>query len=72
MINVENNPEFLNSFLDYIETILNKSPSTVKEYNYDLINFLKFVKIRLKLEKESQFDQINIKDITLDDLKNLH
>ena len=43
MINRDENPEFLNSFLDYIITILNKSPKTVKEYNYDLNNFLKYI-----------------------------
>ena len=69
MINVDNNPEFLNSFLDYIETIANKSPATVKEYNYDLNNFLKFLKIRLKLTNETEFENISIKDITLEDLK---
>ena len=41
-INIEDNPGFLNSFLDYTATILNKSPNTIKEYNYDLNNFLKF------------------------------
>lgn len=69
MLNVENNPEFLNSFIDYNETILNKSPNTVKEYNYDLNNFLKFIKIRLKLTNETDFKNIIIKDITVDDLK---
>ena len=43
MVNIENNPSFLNSFLDYTATILNKSPNTIKEYNYDLNNFLKFI-----------------------------
>ena len=43
MINTENNPVFLNSFLDYTATILNKSPNTIKEYNYDLNMFLKFL-----------------------------
>ena len=71
MINVENNPEFLNSFLDYIETILNKSSNTVKEYNYDLINFLKFIKLRFKLTHESDFEKIVIRDMTLDDLKKI-
>ena len=33
MINTEGNPFFLNSFLDYTATILNKSPNTIKEYN---------------------------------------
>ena len=32
MIKREDNPDFLNEFLDYTITILNKSPNTVKEY----------------------------------------
>ena len=47
MITRENNPEFVNSFLDYSITILNKSPNSVKEYNYDLSNFLKFIMMSL-------------------------
>ena len=35
MIDRDLNPDFLNAFLDYSLTILNKSPATVKEYNYD-------------------------------------
>lgn len=69
MLNVENNPDFLNSFIDYIETILNKSPNTIKEYNYDLNNFLKFLKIRFKMTKETDFKNIDIHDMTIDDLK---
>ena len=45
MIERNNNPDYLNSFLDYMVTIQNKSPNTVKEYNYDLAMFLKFIKI---------------------------
>ncbi|HBC85288.1 MAG TPA: hypothetical protein DCZ30_07920, partial [Clostridiales bacterium] len=52
MINIENNPSFLNSFLDYTATILNKSPNTIKEYNYDLNNFLKFIMYHYKLTNE--------------------
>lgn len=69
MLNVENNPDFLNSFIDYIETILNKSPNTIKEYNYDLNNFLKFLKVRFKMTKETDFKKIYIHDMTIDDLK---
>ena len=43
MIKPEDNPEFLNSFLDYSITILNKSSNSIKEYNYDLATFLKFI-----------------------------
>ena len=60
MLNVENNPEFLNSFIDYTETILNKSPNTIKEYNYDLNNFLKYMKMRLKLTKETDMKNVII------------
>lgn len=43
MINTDGNPQFLNNFLDYTTSILNKSPATVKEYNYDLNRFLKYM-----------------------------
>ena len=76
MIQREKNPEYLNSFLDYSITILNKSPNSVKEYNYDLTNFLKFMAIRFKLTNETDLSQIDIliftenylKKISLDDI----
>ena len=71
MINHEDNPEYLNSFLDYTMTILNKSPNTVKEYNYDLATFLKFIKIRFNLAKEEDFSKIVIKDIDLNTIKKI-
>ena len=43
MNNQENNPEFLNDFLAYSSTILNKSENSVKEYNYDINHFLKYI-----------------------------
>lgn len=71
MINRENNPEYLNSFLDYTVTILNKSPNTVKEYNYDLAMFLKFIKIRFNMTKEEDFSKIVVKDVTIDTIKKI-
>lgn len=71
MINHEDNPEYLNSFLDYTVTILNKSPNTVKEYNYDLAMFLKFIKIRFNMTNEEEFSNITIKDIPLDVIKKI-
>jgi site-specific recombinase XerD len=76
MITREKNPEYLNSFLDYSITILNKSPNSVKEYNYDLTNFLKFMMIRFKLTNKDIYDEIDItlfnenylKKISLDDI----
>ena len=68
-INTEQNPEFVNSFLDYSITILNKSPNSVKEYNYDLTMFLKYLKIHFKLTNETDFKNIVVKDISIDIMK---
>jgi len=66
MIDTSNNPEFLNLFLDYSITILNKSQNSAKEYNYDLNMFLKFLKIHFKLTNETDLKNISIKDISLE------
>ena len=71
MIQREKNPEYLNSFLDYSITILNKSPNSVKEYNYDLTNFLKFMVIRFKLTNETDLSKIDILVFTENDLKKI-
>ena len=71
MIPREKNPEYLNSFLDYSITILNKSPNSVKEYNYDLANFLKFMLIRFKLTNKTIYDEIDITTFTEQDLKKI-
>ena len=71
MINRENNPDFLNSFLDYSITILNKSPNSVKEYNYDLSMFLKYMKIHFKLTNENDFGKIDISDFDIETLKRI-
>lgn len=65
MLDRNNNPDYLNSFLDYSITILNKSPNSIKEYNYDLAMFLKFIKIRFKLTNEHDFSAIAISDIPI-------
>ncbi len=71
MISKENNPEYLNDFLDYMITIQNKSPNTVKEYNYDLATFLKFIKMHFHLTDETDLEKINYDDITLDTIKRI-
>lgn len=65
MIDRNCNPHFLNSFLDYLDGVLNKSSNTIKEYNYDMVNFLKYLK------RENKEENIIINDITLDDLRKL-
>ena len=71
MIEREKNPDYLNSFLDYMVTIQNKSPNTVKEYNYDLATFLKFIKIHFKLTEENDFEKIEYKDLPIDTIKEI-
>ncbi len=71
MISREENPEYVNSFLDYSATILNKSPNSIKEYNYDLMMFLRFIKIHFHLTKEVDFSKIQIKDISIDTIKKI-
>lgn len=71
MISREENPEFLNSFLDYSITGLNKSPNSVKEYNYDLSMFLKFIKFHFKMTDEKDFNLIKINDFSIDTLKQI-
>ena len=74
MINPENNPEFLNDFLNYSATILNKSENSVKEYNYDMAHFLKFIKFKYKLTDvtdEENIKSIEISDFDLETLKKI-
>ena len=70
-INADQNPEYVNSFLDYSLTILNKSPNSVKEYNYDLTMFLRYIKIQYHLTNETDFKSVTIKDIPLDVIKQI-
>ena len=70
-INTEGNPDFLNSFLDYTATILNKSQNTVKEYNYDLNTFLKFIMYHFKMTDEKDFKKINIRNMTIDTISKI-
>ena len=69
MIDRRDNPPFLNSFLDYLTVILNKSPNTVKEYNYDLAHFLKYLMHHYELSQEENIKSIDIKEMSIDVLK---
>ena len=74
MINQENNPEFLNDFLAYSSTILNKSENSVKEYNYDINHFLKYIKFKFKMTdvKDEEFIKtIDIKDFDIKTLEKI-
>lgn len=71
MIPREQNPDFLNSFLDYSITILNKSPNSIKEYNYDLSMFLKYISIHFKLTNEKELKKVDISTFSIDCLKKI-
>ena len=74
MIEASANPEFLNDFLAYSSTILNKSQNTIKEYNYDIAHFLKFIKFKYKLtdiKDEEEIKQIKIDDFDLETIKRI-
>ena len=68
MINIENNPEYLNSFLQYSLTYKKKSPESVNQYNCDLTMFLRHMKYLFKLTNEEDFNKITINDFTLEQL----
>ena len=74
MIDRNDNPDFLNDFLDYSSTILNKSQNTIKEYNYDIAHFLKFIKYHfnmVKISDEGEVKSIKIDDLTLDTISKI-
>ena len=74
MIDSKNNPYFLNDFLDYSSTILNKSPNSVKEYNYDIAYFLKFIMYKFnmaKIKDDEDLRIIEIKDLGLDTIEKI-
>lgn len=66
MISRDANPDFLNDFLDYSSTILNKSPNTMKEYNYDINHFLKFIKYKYGMAEMD--DNVGLANIIVNDL----
>lgn len=71
MINTENNPEYLNSFLQYQLAYKNKSPESVNQYNCDLTMFLRYMKYHFGLTNEKDFNDIQIKDFTLAQLSKI-
>lgn len=68
MIHIDDNPDYLNSFLEYSLTYKKKSLNSVDQYNSDLIMFLRYMKYHFKMTDEAEFSNINIKDFTIQDL----
>lgn len=60
-------PIFAEDFLDYIESIQNKSSTTVKEYYYDLMMFFRFMKKRRGLlVAEETLDDADVSKLNVD------
>lgn len=63
-------PDYAVAFLDYLLTIRGKSEKTIQEYFYDLRTFFRFIKQNQHLVPDSlPFDEIQVNDLTLDQLK---
>ncbi len=71
MIQENENPAYLNDFLNDMIISENKSKNTVKEYNYDLAMFLKFIKIHYNLTDEKDFENIVYKDVSIETIKDI-
>ncbi len=67
----KDNPDFLNSFLQYSSVILNKSQNSIKEYNYDLSNFFKFMSNYLGNSSEEDIKATDISSLNNDFLKKI-
>lgn len=69
----KNLPQSLSNFLDYLETIKGKSPNTIKAYEIDLSLFFKFLKVYKGLVTDTnlEFEEIDIKDINNDFIRNI-
>ena len=57
------NPVILNKFLYHLICHRNYSLNTVREYNYDLNCFFRFIKVYFNLTAEKKFKDIDIKDV---------
>ncbi len=65
-------PQILKDFLTYHETIKGQSQRTISEYYLDLRMFLRFMKLmRNDMPIHSDLDQINIKDIDIEFIKDI-
>lgn len=66
-------PIILEDYLNYMETIKGISPSTVKEYYFDLRMFLRFLKLRYKIvDSKVNLEEIDISDINIDFIKKVN
>ncbi len=66
-------PIILEDYLNYMETIKGISPSTIKEYFFDLRVFLKFLKLRYNLIDDNiSFNDIPIHDVDINFIRKVN
>jgi len=66
-------PQILRDFLVYHETIKGQSPRTISEYYLDLRMFFRFMKLMRKdMPIQTRLDDIDIKDVTLDFIREIN
>ncbi|AVQ40207.1 recombinase XerC [Clostridium botulinum] len=67
-----NLPQRLNDFLNYLRTIKGKSENTIESYKLDLIMFFRFLKLyKGMVPGETEFNDIEISNISDEDIKNI-
>lgn len=71
MIKTDENPQFLNNFLEYSLAYQHKSPASVEQYNSDLNSFLRYMKYHFKMTNEKDFSNIVISDFKISDLEKI-
>ncbi len=64
-------PYYLKDFITYMETIKGKSSKTVDEYFLDLRTFLRYMLVLKKQASLENFDEISIRDIPIDFIKEI-
>ncbi len=65
-------PSYVVDFLNYYSAIKNKSSLTVEEYANDLLTFFRFLKIiRGLVSKDTPFEEIEVKDISLETISSV-
>lgn len=75
-MNFSDIPSYVADFLNYMITIKNKSPNTIKEYYYDLRTFLRYLKAKdlnmlSQIEKIEDLENIDVSNFEIEKLKTL-
>lgn len=64
-------PDYLKKYLTYIRVVKDKGDRTEEAYYIDIRTFLRYLKIKNGLEKESDFSKITIADVSIETVANV-